>query len=85
MARVKTNEHIKDLQDVQNLVTGIIFRQLAPFSKSELEKAVERYMERSPVEDKKGIQEIIDNTLKTSISNDWLTYKQGKYIPAKVI
>lgn len=82
MCKVKTGKRILNSQDVQNLVTGIILRQMCSFQRDELLEAVEHYMKGSPIQDDhKQIKEIIDRTLMTCISNDWLFYKRGCFFP----
>lgn len=84
MCKVKTGKAVQNLQDVQNLVTGIIFRQVYSFRTEELLETVEHYMNESPIQNnQRGIQKIIDATLMTCISNDWLTYRQGLFYPSQ--
>lgn len=86
MCKVKTGKAVLNLQDVQNLVTGIIFRQVYSFRTDELLEAVNHYMNGSPIQNnQKEIKEIIDTTLMTCISNDWLTYQRGFFRPNQTI
>lgn len=86
MCKVKTGKAVLNLQDVQNLVTGIIFRQIYSFQSEELLEAVIHYMNESPIQnDQQNIKKIVDTTLMTCISNDWLTYRQGSFIPSRTV
>lgn len=86
MCKVKTGKAVLNLQDVQNLVTGIIFRQVYSFRTDELLEAVNYYMNESPIQNNHvGIKKIIDSTLMTCISNDWLTYQRGSFHPSRNI
>ena len=86
MCKVKTGKAVLNLQDVQNLVTGIIFRQVYSFQREELLEAVIHYMDESPLQnDQQNIKKIVDTTLMTCISNDWLTYQQGSFIPSQTV
>ncbi len=84
MCKVKTGRAVLNLQDVQNLVTGIIFRQESSFRRDELLDAVKHYMVGSPMQrDQQKIAKIVDMTLMTSISNEWLTCQYGSYYPQR--
>lgn len=86
MCKVKTGKAVLNLQDVQNLVTGIIFRQVYSFRTDELLEAVNYYMNESPIQNNHGgIKKIVDSTLMTCISNDWLTYQRGSFYPSRTI
>lgn len=83
MCMVKTGATVCNLQDVQNLVTGIIFRQLHGFRRDELVFAVNHYLSGSPMRNESSkVENIIDSTLTVCVCNDWLL-RQGKtYSPA---
>lgn len=83
MCNVKTGKAVLNLQDVQNLVTGIVFRQVCSFNRGELLKAVNHYMAGSPVKNDPKIEAIVDATLMTCISNDWLLYQRGYFHPQR--
>lgn len=87
MCQVKTGESILNLQDVQNLVTGIVFRQVCSFKRGELLRAVDHYMIGSPIRsdhrNDHKIKAIVDATLMTCISNDWLIYQRGSFLPQR--
>lgn len=86
MCKVKTGNAIRNLQDVQNLVTGIIFRQVCSFQKNDLLEAVYHYMNESPMQnDQNSINKVVDATLMTCISNDWLTYQKGSFCPNQTV
>ena len=84
MCKVKTGEAVLNLQDVQNLVTGIVFRQVCPFKRGELLKAVDHYMVGSPIKYDHNVEHIVDATLMTCISNDWLLYQRGAFFPQRM-
>jgi hypothetical protein len=83
MCKVKTGEDVHNLQDVQNLVTGIIFRQICSFKRGELLRAVDHYMTGSPIRNDYKVESIVDTTLMTCISNDWLLYRRGSFLPQR--
>ena len=47
MANVKHNEDVKNKQDLQNLVTGIIFRQCKSFKKYDVIQTINYYLKGS--------------------------------------
>ena len=83
MCKVKTGEAVLNLQDVQNLVTGIVFRQVCSFKRGELLRAVDHYMIGSPIKNDHKVEAIVDATLMTCISNDWLFYQRGSFLPQR--
>jgi len=83
MCKVKTGGAVLNLQDVQNLVTGIVFRQVCSFKRSELLDAVNHYMTGSPIRNDHKVEAIVDATLRTCISNDWLLYQRGSFLPQR--
>lgn len=83
MCKVKTGEAVINLQDVQNLVTGIVFRQVCSFRRDELMEAVDHYMTGSPISNDHKIEAIVNSTLMTCISNDWLLYQRGSFLPQR--
>lgn len=83
MCKVKTGEAVLNLQDVQNLVTGIVFRQVCSFKRGELLRAVDHYMIGSPIRNDYKVEDIVDATLMTCISNDWLFYQRGSFLPQR--
>lgn len=85
MCKVKTGVAVYDLQDVQNLVTGIVFRQMSGFCRDDLLSAVRKYMQGSPVENQHyKIEYVVDSTLSICVSNNWLTCRHDTYVPNKV-
>lgn len=85
MCKVKTGADVYDLQDVQNLVTGIVFRQTIGFRRDDLLSAVRKYMQGSPVEHQHyKIEYIVDSTLSTCVYNNWLTCRRDTYVPTKL-
>lgn len=84
MCKVKTGAAVYDLQDVQNLVTGIVFRQMIGFRRDDLLSAVRKYMKGSPVENQRHkIEYIVDSTLSICVCNNWLTCRRDTYVPTK--
>lgn len=85
MCKVKTGSAVYDLQDVQNLVTGIVFRQMIEFRREDLLLAVRKYMQGSPVENQHHkIEHIVDSTLSICVYNNWLTCRRDTYVPTKL-
>lgn len=64
MAYVKHNEDVKNEQDLQNLVIGIIFRQQEPFEAEEIVKIVNYYLKGSKFyDDIEKIEKKVDENL----------------------
>lgn len=65
MANVKHNEDVKNKQDLQNLVVGIIFRQVKPFKDEQIVKIVNHWLKGSKFYDdialiEKHVEETLD-------------------------
>lgn len=83
---IKTNERVENMQDVQNIITAIIFRQVESFSKTDLIEAVLHYTKGSKAElNEDAIKDMINSTLDTAISNDWLRYRLGQFRPSRTV
>lgn len=83
MCQVKTGAKIRNMQDVQNLVTGIIFRQNCEFGRTELLNAVNYNMQGSPISEKhEDIENIVDYSLHIALENDWLVRNEKMYRPS---
>lgn len=86
MCKVKTGASVNNWQDVQNLVIGIIFRQLHGFQRGELVSAVTHYLEGSPMQDNASqVETVIDSMLAMCVGNDWLSRQGNVYSPAKFL
>lgn len=85
MCKVKTGKAVCDMQDVQNLVTGIICRQTVAFDRTTLMTAVYGYLKGSSVAtQEKRIEGIIDATLSTCVCSNILLFSQSQYAPRQV-
>lgn len=85
MCKVKTGAAVCNLQDVQNLVIGIVFRQMRGFQRDELSYAVNHYLNDSPMQvNKLCVEDVIDSTLAICVCNDWLMRQGDTYNPAMV-
>ncbi len=82
MCNVNSGVLIKNKQDVQNLVIGIIFRQQDKYKPENISDLVQCYMKGSTFSiDKTAIQNIILDNLSLLHRNDKIQCKNGYYIP----
>lgn len=82
MCRPKTGEAVKDWQDTQNLVTGIIFRQRYKFSRQDLISNIARCLQGSDMSlDQERVTNIIDSTLSACVDKNWLIRSGDMYDP----
>lgn len=82
MANVKTGKDIVNIQDVQNLVIGVINRQEKMFLKNDIFVMVKHYMHDSSftVSDE-DIEKIIGENLDYLYRKTMLDCKNGYYMP----
>lgn len=88
MCCVKTGDDIKCVQDVQNLITGVILRQRHTFNREYLLKATKFYMPQdekvaASIASDDDISEMIDETLAILHSNGFVVCIDGKYHNAR--
>ena len=88
MCCVKTGDDIKCVQDVQNLITGVILRQRHSFNREYLLKATKFYMPQdekvaASIASDDDISEMIDETLAILHSNGFVVCIDGKYHNAR--
>ncbi len=82
MCNVNSGALIKNKQDIQNLVIGIIFRQQDKYKPEDISDIVQYYMRGSTyLIDKKSLQNIISKNLELLHRNDKIQCKNGHYIP----
>ena len=82
MCNVNSGVLIKNKQDVQNLVIGIIFRQQDKYKPENIIDIVQYYMEGSPfVINENVLQNIISENLNLLCRNDKIQCKNGYSIP----
>ena len=82
MCNVNSGVLIKNKQDVQNLVIGIIFRQQDKYKRENIIDIVQYYMEGSPfVINENVLQNIISENLNLLCRNDKIQCKNGYFIP----
>lgn len=84
MCCVKTGDEITCIQDVQNLITGVILRQRHTFNKEYLLKATKFYMPQdekvaASIASDDDICEMIDETLAILHRNGFVVCVDGKY------
>lgn len=80
MANVKHNEDVKNKQDLQNLVTGIIFRQCKSFKKYDVIQTINYYLKGSEFYDNISlIKEYVTDTLNLLQSRDVVRCRNGSY------
>lgn len=85
MCKVKTGAEVCNWQDVQNLVTGIIFRQIGGFQRDDLIFAVNHYLNGSPMQNYNSkVENVIDSTLSLCVCSDWLLRQGNTYSPDKI-
>lgn len=85
MAYIKTNENIKTHQDIQNLITGIIFRlQDKTYSIDKIVKLAERYLKGSPVQvSSVRLKQKVEDTLDLFQRYDLVVCQKGVYKTVK--
>lgn len=82
MCKVNSGVLIKNGQDVQNLVIGIIFRQQDKYKPRNIIEIVQYYMKGSAFSiDESALQEIILENLNLLCRNDKIQCKNGYFIP----
>lgn len=86
MANVKHNEDVKNEQDLQNLVIGIIFRQDKPYKRNTIVRIVNHYLRRSVFQgDTKLIRQHVNDTLDLLLLRDKVRCINGLYYPKNPI
>ncbi len=82
MCKVKSGENIKNRSDVQNLVIGIINRQMNSYTKEKIYDLVAYYFSGSTVDiDTKTLNRMIDDNLSFLYRRGFIDCKGGVYIP----
>ena len=82
---IKTNNEIKNKEDVKNLVISIIFRQTKPFTPSLIQKTVNFYLCKSEFHCKyKLIRVLVDSALDICLRNDIVACWAGIYYPSQI-
>ena len=61
--KIKTNEKVKNEQDLQNLITSIVLRQAQSFTIISCLKTINRFLRRSPFYWEKIVEKKLYNTL----------------------
>lgn len=80
MANVIYNEDVKNEQDLQNLVIGIIFRMDKPFKSDTIVRIVNRYLRRSVFQgDTKLIRQHVNDSLDLLQNRDKVRCRNGSY------
>lgn len=80
MCRIVTGDQIKEKRDLQQLITGSIFRAKAPFSATALYREVEQKSRGNQAGiGNEEISEMVDNTLISLLRADLLTISHGIY------
>ena len=83
MTRIKTGSAIKTKADLSSLVTGILFRQQEPFSEEEIREMILAFCTGSGF-DREEIEQLISEHIDTFERNDYLHFKNGKYVPNNI-
>ncbi len=82
MANVLHNEDVKNEQDLQNLVIGIIFRQDNPYKSESIVRIVNHYLRRSVFQgNTKLIRQHVNDTLDLLLFHDNVRCINGLYYP----
>lgn len=80
MACLKTNENIKTYQDVNNLITGIIFRMPDKYRAGKIVSLVERHMKGSEVKiSHYRLTKMVEDMLDLFQREDLVTCNNGVY------
>lgn len=86
MAYVKSKEKIKNENDMQNLVIGIINRMQEPFKKEEVLEVVEYHSRGAKVKDReKMLEKLVDENLDLLYRRDQVMCWGGIYYPKNPI
>lgn len=80
MCIVKTGEAVTTLSDLQNLITGMIFRQILDFSHQELFEIVMGKLVGSEWYEEQVVSEMVGKTLHSFVCNSWLHVKKNRYL-----
>ncbi len=82
MCKVKTRELIKNKNDLQNLVIGVLNRQVSSFIKEDILRTVSYYCEGAEINtDKKILSSIIDENLNELYIKGFVDCRKGQYYP----
>lgn len=86
MCRVKSGVHIKNRNDVQNLIIGIINRQQEDYSKEKIYEMVEyNYQGAEYVISTKVLRKMIDDNLSFLYRAGFIDSWNGRYSPQVII
>lgn len=86
MCHINTKNKIMNQSDINSLVTGIIFRQCAPFKESQIKDIVLYHSAGAMVDiDEKEIEKLIRTRLDTLERNDYISCKKNEYYPKSII
>ncbi len=82
MCRVKTRESITNNNDLQNLVIGVLNRQISSFIKDDILNTVVYYCEGSNLGlDRQSLSNIIDENLDELYVKGFIDCRKGEYYP----
>ncbi|MBQ8044496.1 MAG: hypothetical protein IJ272_10220 [Clostridia bacterium] len=80
MANIKSRQEIKEMYDVQNIVTACILGSQTPFTEPEMVKNVEEKLEGSSIKiTQKEVQELVEGTIMSFRRIKLVTVCNGKY------
>lgn len=81
MCRIKQGKAITNIEDIRNLITGIILRQRKEFYRDDIVNATNHYLQGSSVKLKDtDIKNMIDDSLDIFGRNGEVKCKNGKYV-----
>lgn len=82
---IKTNNEVKNQEDVKNLIASIIFRQTKSFTTGQIQKTVNFYLRNSEFYCKyKTIKKLVDYALDVCQRNDVVVCCAGRYYPRQI-
>lgn len=85
MCQVKIREDIKNHQDVQNLIVGLINRQTEPYDQNSIYQLAEHYLQGSPTEiSPSALRKMIDENLSFLYRKTLVDCRCGHYFPRSV-
>lgn len=80
MAKIKSGAEIKEVCDVQNIVTAYILRSARPFTRDEMIITVENACEGSSIKiTRDQIKELVQGTIMAFLRHNLLDTCNGKY------
>lgn len=86
MCKVKSGELLENMQDMQNLVIGIINRQDKSYNRESIVNTVCSYSKGCKLEiNKTGIEHLVDDNLSYLYRKGFIDCNNGQYTPQPIL